>query len=172
MLSGVCPVRSWMRRLAWLWHSCPMMWRKSSDGSELSISFELVYRFEVFHSVCHHFFIALFWKFFMAEMLTRRGLHLRNTGSSFGLLEGPDAAAFAASSAHSLPSMSLWSGVHTYFTLHFTFNLHSIHPMLPSFRCVLPTPFLYPVIGRYFCSYFRPFSTQLHFTFLTHFSPS
>ena len=23
-----------------------------------------------------------------------------------------------------------------------------------------------PVIGRYFCLYFRPFSTQLHFTFL------
>ena len=37
-----------------------MMWRKSSDGSELSISFELVYRLEVFHSVCHRFFIALF----------------------------------------------------------------------------------------------------------------
>ena len=55
-----------------------MIWRKLSDGSELLISFELAYHFEVFHSVCHCFFIALFWNCFMAEMLTRRGLHLRN----------------------------------------------------------------------------------------------
>ena len=80
----------------------------------------------------------------MAEMLTGRGLRLRNAGRSFVLLEGPDAASFAALPARSLPSMSSWPGVHTYLTLHFTFNLHSIHPMLPSSSRVLPTPFLYP----------------------------
>ena len=48
----------------------------------------------------------------MAKMLTRRGLCLRNMGSSFGLLEGPDAVAFAASSA---PSANIVIAYFTYF---------------------------------------------------------
>jgi len=126
-------------RRSWL-----IMCRKLSEGNRVSILFEAAYRFDIFHSVCHRAFIAFFSCCLVAEMLTGSGPRLRNVGRSFELLESPDAADFAASSARSFPSMSSWPGVHINLTLHFCFSLHSFHPRLPLSSRVLPVPFLYP----------------------------
>jgi len=142
MPRGMWPVLSWMRRLAWLRRSWSIMWRKLLEGSKESILFESVCRFEVFHSVCHWVFIFFFRTCLVAETLTGRGFRRRNAGRSFGSLEIPDAADFAASSARSFPSMSSWPGVHISVTSHFTLSLHSFHPMFPSVSRVLPVPFL------------------------------
>ena len=141
---GMCPVLSWVRRLAWLPRSWSMMWRKLLEGRVASMLFVLAYHFEVFHSICHCAFIFFFRSCFVAEMLTGRGFHLRKGGRSFVLLDCPEAASLAASSTFSLPLIPSCLGVQMKFTSHFTFNCHSFHPRLPSSSFVLPAPFLYP----------------------------
>ena len=108
---GMCPVLSWVRRLAWLHRSWSMMWRKLSEGRVASMLFTSAYHFEVFHSICHRAFIFFFRSCFVAEMLTRRGFCLRKGGRSFILLDCPEAVSLAASSAFLLPSIPLCPGV-------------------------------------------------------------
>lgn len=144
LLSGTWFVLIWMSMLAWLRRSCPMMWRKSFDGSELSMFSDRVYRGDLLHSFFHLFFASPFSSCRVADMLSGSSFRRNHVGRLALGLDPFSVASFASSSAISLPSMSSCPGVHINLTLQCRLSFQSFHPVVPSSILVLLLPSRYP----------------------------